>query len=255
MRASTRHQLKHDRFAETVAESAAGTWSWASANRAQVIVGSVVIAAVLAASIGYYVWNQSQRDKANIAYAHALRVYETPLRPPGTPATPGFDSFSSLSERSQAARREFADIWNKYPHTTAGKLAQYFIGITYKDEGNYPEADKALQISADSGDSDVAALAHYALASIYGATNRTADAIKQYKDIIDRPAGTVTKPTAQLELAQLYQDHNQPQDAVRLLEQIKSENANTPVADEAQQRLAVLNKGTANTPAPSPLAR
>lgn len=255
MRAYTRHQLKHDRFAETVAGTAAETFSWAGENRGKLIVAAVVAAVVLAGAMGYWFYSQQQSDKANIALGHALRVYETLLRPPGTPATSGVESFSSLSERSQAARREFNDVAEKYPRTAPGRLARYFVGITFRDEGNYPAAEKALQDAAAAGNADVAALARFALAQIYTLTNRPADAIRQLKELVDHPAGSVAKAEAQIPLAELYQQQNQPAEAVRLFEQVKSENPNTPAAEYAQGKLAELNKGGVAPPAAPPLAK
>ena len=255
MRAYTRHQLKHDRFAETVASGAADTFSWAGENRGTLIVAAVVAALVLAAGLGYWFYNQQQSDKANIALGHALHVYETLLRPPGTPPTPGVESFSSLGERSQAARREFNDVAEEYPRSAPGRLARYFVGITFRDEGNYPAAEKALNDAAAAGNADVAALARFALAQMYSLTNRPADAIKQLKELADHPAGTVAKAEAQVQLADLYQQQNQPAEAVRLFEQVKSENPNTPAAEYAQTKLAELNKGAVAAPSAPPLAK
>ncbi len=254
MRAYTRHQLKHDRFAETVAGTAAGTYSWATAHRTKVIAIAAAAAVLLAAATGFWFWNQQQTEKANLALGQAMRTYQAPLRPAGVPPQPSIVSFTSIAERSEAARREFNAIADKYPHTAPGELARYFVAITFKDAGDYPNAEKALKNVIDNSSRDVAALARYALASVYVATNRYGDAIQQYKQIIDHPAATMSKPEAQMDLAEIYVKQNQPQDAVRLLEQIKSENPNTAVAQLAQSKLAELNKGAATTPVP-PLAK
>ncbi len=240
MRAEARHSLKHDKFAETLAGTAADTYSWATEHRKNLIIGAVAAIIVLGGAIGGWVWNQQQQDKANAALGHATHVYETQLRPAGTPPMPGIDTFSSAAERAQAARREFSDIAAKYPHTSAGHLAEYMVGITYKDEGNYNDAEKALKRVADTGNRDVSNLAKYALANIYEATNRNADAVRVFKELVDHPSNTVAKSSAQLELAELYENTQQPAEAAKLYDQIKKDDPKSPEAQFADQKLAAL---------------
>ena len=110
------------------------------------------------------------------------------------------DSFTSIAERSDAARREFTTVAQKYNHSSPGELARYFVGVTFKDEGKFADAEKQFKSVVESGDRDVATQARYALASVYVATNRYSDAIQQYKQIVDHPAATMTKAEAQLDL-------------------------------------------------------
>jgi len=87
---------------------------------------------------------------------------------------------------------------------------------------------------------DLAALAKFALASVYRKTNRDKDAIELYKQLMDKPTTSVGKATAQMELADLYQQKQQPQEAKRIYEQVQKENPNTEIAQLAQQKLGGL---------------
>jgi predicted negative regulator of RcsB-dependent stress response len=241
VRAEARHNLKHDRFAETITGTAADTFSWASEHVRNLVIYIVVALVVIGGVLGGWYWYQNTQNKANEALGHAIEVYQRPLRPAGTPPMPGIESFSSPSERADAARREFGDIASKYSHTGAGHIAQYFLGLTFRDEGKYSEAETALKKSADSGDKDIEALSKYALAQLYQSTNRQADAIKTLKDLADHPTNSVTKFTAQADLADLYVDTHQPAEAAKIYNQIKSEDPKSPEAQFATQKLAALN--------------
>ena len=237
MRAEARHQLKHDRFAETAAD----TYSWASEHVRNLVIYVVLTIVVVGGVWGGWYWYQQRQDASNQALGHAIQTYQRTLRPPGTPPMPGIESFSSAAERAQAARREFGDIVSKYGSTSAGRMAEYFVGLTFRDEGKYSDAETALKKSADSGDKDVAGLAKFALAQLYSATNRQADAIRALKDLADHPTGSVTKFNAQAELANLYEDAKQPAEAAKIYNDIKSQDPKSPEAQYATQKLAALN--------------
>ena len=241
MRAEARHQLKHDRFAETVTGTAAETFSWASEHVRNLVLYSVIAIVVVGGTVGGWYWYESQQTKANQALGHAIDVYQRPLRPPNTPPMPGIESFSSATERAQAARREFGDVASKYSMTAPGHLAQYFLGLTFRDEGKYSDAETALKKVADGGDKDVASLAKYAMAQVYEATNRQADAIRVLKDLVDHPTNSVSKFSAQSELADVYVNAKQPAEATKIYNAIKAEDPKSAEAQFATQKLTSLN--------------
>jgi lipopolysaccharide biosynthesis regulator YciM len=102
--------------------------------------------------------------------------------------------------------------------------------------GDSAGAEQELKAAANSSDKDVAALAKMALASMYRASNRQADAVKIYKELVDHPAGTISKATAQLELADVY-EKTDPQQATAIYQQLQKENPNTTAGQVAAQKL------------------
>jgi tetratricopeptide (TPR) repeat protein len=86
----------------------------------------------------------------------------------------------------------------------------------------------------------VSAVAKVALASLYGQTNRSKDAIALYQQLINKPTASVSKVAAQLQLAELYQTSNQPLEAKRLYETIKKENPSNEAGQLATQKLTEL---------------
>ena len=74
MRAEARHNLKHDRFAETITGTAADTFSWASENVRNLVLYIVVALVVIGGVLGGWYWYERTQDKANEALGHAIEV-------------------------------------------------------------------------------------------------------------------------------------------------------------------------------------
>jgi predicted negative regulator of RcsB-dependent stress response len=236
--AYTRQQLKQDKFAETAKE----TVSWAVEHQrkiATVTIAAVVALVILAAGWIYY----NQRDQAAGAeIGAALRIYSAPIMAANA-ATPDFISFPSLKDRAEAARKAFRQVEDKYPHTRAADVARYFVGTTSLDVGDTAGAEKTLQQVARFRNQDLAALGKFALASVYRAENKDAEAIKIYQELAAHPASTVPKSTAQLELASLYLQ-KQPDEAAKIYTQIQKDDPSSPAAQAATTRLASLKPGS-----------
>jgi tetratricopeptide (TPR) repeat protein len=240
VRAETRHQLKEDRFSKAAIGAAEKTVHWTVEHQTKHLVGAVVVLVVAAVAIGGWYYMNSLDQKAGAEFNIAARTLETPVRPAGMPPQPGFDSFASGKERATAAHKQFQAIVDKYPHTHTADMARYFVGLTSFQMEDYPAAERSLQDSANASNKDMAALGKFALASVYRAENKDAQAIDLYKQLIDKPTMSVSKVTAQLELAQFYQGKQKPDEAKRIYEQVQKENPSTEAASLAQQRVGQL---------------
>jgi predicted negative regulator of RcsB-dependent stress response len=240
VRAETRHQLKQDAFSRVTIEAAEKTAHWSVEHRSTLLIGGIVVAVVLGAVLGGWYYLSAQDEKASLEFSQAVRTMDTPLRQAGSPPQPDVPSFTSAKERTEAARKQFQQIADKYPHTRTADMAHYFLGITAADSGDTAAAERNLKDVASSGNRELASVAKLALASLYGNTKRTKDAVALFQELINKPTASVAKVTAQLQLAELYQSSNQPLDAKRLYEQIKKDNPSTEAAQLATQKLADL---------------
>jgi predicted negative regulator of RcsB-dependent stress response len=234
--AYTRQQLKQDRFAETVAEQV----SWVVEHQKTLATAAIVAVIAVAILAGGWLYYTQREQAASSQIGDALRVYTAPLRPPNAPQQDSL-SFTSARERAEAGRKAFQQIVDKYPHTRAAEIARYFVGVSSLDMGDNASAEKVLKQEAGSRDRNLGALAKFALASVYRAENKDADAIKLYQELAEHPATTVPKSTAQLELASLYQQ-TQPAEAAKLYQQIQKDDPNGPAAQTAATRLASLKQ-------------
>ncbi|MBV8049863.1 MAG: tetratricopeptide repeat protein [Acidobacteriaceae bacterium] len=240
MRAQTRHQLKEDRFSKTTVEVAEKTLHWSAEHQNKLIVAGIVLLVIVGlAFAGWYYTNQ-QDQKASVEFSKAVRTLDTPIRPPNMPPQPEVVSFASINERATAAHKQFEQIVNNYPHTHAADFSHYFLGLTSATMGNNSDAERELQTVASYHNKELAALAKFALASVYRDTNRDKQAIDLYKDLSAKPTATVSKTTAQMELAATYQSANMPLEAKRTYEQIQKENPATEAAQLASAKLQAL---------------
>jgi hypothetical protein len=240
VRAETRHQLKQDKFSRVTIGAAEKTAHWSVEHRNTLAVAGVAVAVVVAAVLGGWYYLSAQDEKASFDMSQAVRTLQTQLRPAGTPAQPDVPSFTSARERSEAARKQFQAIVEKYPHTRTADMAHYFLGVTSASAGDNGAAENNFKEVASAGNKELASVARLALAALDGNTNRTKDAVALYQDLINKPTASVSKVTAQLQLAELYQTSNQPLDAKRIYEQIKKDNPSTEAGQLATQKLAEL---------------
>lgn len=240
MRAETRHQLKQDAFSRVTFDAAEKTADWTVAHRSTLIISVVAVAIVLAAVVGGWYYLSAQDEKASLDLSQAVRTMDTQLRPEGTPAQPDVPSFTSAKERAQAAQKQFQAIVDKYPHTRTADMAHYFLGVTAANLSDNGAAERNFKQVVSAGNRELAAVAKSALASLYGQTNRTKEAIALCQELINKPTASVSKQAAQLQLAQLYQASNQPLDAKKIYEQIKKENPGGEAGQLATQKLSEL---------------
>jgi TolA-binding protein len=240
VRAETRHQLKQDAFSRVTIGAAEKTAHWTVEHRSTIIVSAVVAIVVIGAVVGGWFYLGAQDEKASLDLSQAVRTLDTPLRPAGSPAQPDFPTFESAKERSEAAKKQFQAIVDKYPHTHTADMAHYFLGVTSTQLSDNAAAERNFKEVASSGSRDLSSVAKFALASLYGQTNRTKEAVSLYQELINKPTTSVSKVTAQLQLAELYQNSNQPLDAKRTYETIKKENPASEAGQLATQKLAEL---------------
>ena len=240
MRAQTRHQLKQDAFSRVTIGAAEKTAHWSVEHRSTVAVAVIAVVVIAAAVAGAWFYLSQQNEKASLELTQAVRTLDTPIRPAGAPAQPDFPSFASAQERSDAAKKQFQPIVDKYPHTRTADMARYFLGVTSAAADDNTAAENDFKVVISKGNKELASVAKLALAALYGNENRTKEAVALYQELISKPTTSVSKATAELQLAELYQTSNQPLDAKRLYEQVKKDNSNPEVVQMASQKLAEL---------------
>ena len=240
MRAETRHQLKQDAFSRVTIGAAEKTAHWSVEHRNTLAIAGIAVVVIAAAVVGGWYYLSAQDEKASFDLSVAVRTLDTPLRPAGTPAQPDSPSFASAKERAEAGKKQFQAIVDKYPHTRTADMARYFLGVTSENAGDNAAAENYFKAVASNANKELASVAKLALATLYGNTNRTKDAVALYQQLINQPTASVSKVTAELQLAELYQSTNQPLDAKRLYEQIKKDNPGADAVQIATQKLAEL---------------
>jgi lipopolysaccharide biosynthesis regulator YciM len=112
--------------------------------------------------------------------------------------------------------------------------------VTSSQLGDNAAAERDLKTVAGYHNKNLAALAKLALAGVYRDTNRAKDAIDLYKDLMQNPTQTVSKPTAEIQLAETYEAAGMKSDAQKLYEQIQKESPQSEAAQLASAKLQEL---------------
>jgi tetratricopeptide (TPR) repeat protein len=229
----TKAALKKDKFVTTTTHGL----EWASENRQSVIVnGGILLAVIVIAIVSAVVYN-SRSDAASVAFGAAMQAYQTPLAQPGEAVPPGVTTYPSIAERAKAANALFQAVANKYGMTPDGRNARYFAGLTYIEAGENQQAEETLKKVAGGWDSDLGALAKFALAQLYHDTGRDPQAIDLYNQLSAKPAATVPAGLAQLQLADLYQLEGKADDAKKIYANLKDKDPKGAAGMAAAEKL------------------
>ncbi len=140
---ATKRQLKQQDQFHALTEAGV---HWTEEHRQKAIVGAVIaVVAVIAIVAGYSIY-QSRSAAASTAFGQAMEVYQAPLSTTGEPPAPGVKTYPDAKSRAAAANAQFQQVASQYGLTTSGKLAEYFVGLTYIDQGQLGPAQHSLQL-------------------------------------------------------------------------------------------------------------
>ena len=240
MRAETRHQLKQDKFTRTTIQVAEQTMHWSVEHQGKLIAAAIVIVVVVLAALGSWYYLEKQNETASADFGKAVSVLDTPVRPAGMPAQPDVPSFGSASERATEAGKLLQAVMTKYPHTQAADFSHYLLGTTAASAGDNATAERELKTVAGYHDQDLSSLAKMALASVYRNEGKSQDAVNLYKQLVDKPTRTVSKPSAEVALAAAYQAAGNTAEAKKVYEQLKKESPSGQAAQMANEKLQAL---------------
>jgi tetratricopeptide (TPR) repeat protein len=229
----TKAALKHDQFITTTTHGL----EWASENRRSVITTAAILLAVIVIVVLSAVIYNKRSDAASISFGAAMQEYQTPLAQPAQPVPPGVKTYPSIAARARAANALFQGVADQYGITPSGQNARYFAGLTEIESGQTQQAEDTLKKVADGWDSNLAALAKFALAQLYRDSGRNDQAIDLYKDLMKKPTTTIPAGLAQLQLADLYQSEGNTAQSKQLLADLKDKDAKGPAGAIAAQKL------------------
>ena len=236
----TRHQLKQDEFRDGIERFEDYFKSHYKEILNYAIV--VVVAVGLAAGLKYYTDRQEAQASADLGAAlDTFRAY-VGQPAPGSPDS-GMASFNSAQEKYKKALGQFQAIVNSYkmvPRPRAVGIARYQAGVCQALLEDHAAAIATLETASHAHDSQIAALAKFALAGELVKTGKVPEAAKVYQDLADHPTFSVPRASALLAQADAYRV-SQPAQARQIYERVEKEFAsNTAVAQAVKQQMATL---------------
>jgi len=215
---------------------------WAAKNRQKTAVLAGLVVLVILAAVGGYSWFEHRSTTAATQFGAAMEIYQTPLVTPGQQLPPGMKAYNSANERAAAANAAFNAVAHQYGLTRSGKLALYFSGLTYMEEGQNGSAEDTLKKVAGSWDHELAALGELSLAELYQQTGRNDKAADLYNKLANGNATTVPPGTAQLQLAEMYSSEGKIAQAKEIYAKLEDKDKDAkgnpgPAATVAKEKL------------------
>ncbi len=225
----TRHELKdslqHDQFTDTVSNVVNYTF----ADRQRFIRWAIIGGAVLLIA-GAAIWFSSYRSSVRQDDLQgAFAVLSAPVSATETAGK----SFPTQEAKTKASTKALADVIAKDGGTREGLIAQYYLGTLKAQNGDPKGAESDLSAVASSS-SECAPLAKIALAQLYTGQNKSSEAQKLLREVVDKPTDLVSKSQAQVLLAQLLQSSS-PQEAKKLVQSLKTPNQSPAVTRAIEQ--------------------
>ena len=231
----TRHELKeqlqHDHFTDAVS----GAVIYARSHR-ESLTRWIIVAGIVLLVAGGAFWFMAYRNSVRQQdLENAFVILDAPV---GAPSQLG-KTFATQDAKNQASMKALQDVIAKDGGTGQGLIAQYYLGTLKASTHDTKGAEADLENVANSS-SECAPLAKIALAQIYSSENRTADAQRLLRDIVNKPTDLVSKAQAQILLAHLEEATN-PQEAKKLLQEAKTGSQDPAVARAVSEVSSQLN--------------
>jgi tetratricopeptide (TPR) repeat protein len=222
---------------------------WAGSHRNKFIALAIVAVVAVLAIVGGITLYQGRATAAQTAFGAAMQTYQTPVASATQPVPPGMKSFPDAKTRALEANKQFAQVASQYSLLPAGKLAEYFNGLTAMEAGNNAAAETALKQTASSWNADIAALGKNTLAQLYQQTGRDSQAIDLYNELAKSKATTVPAGLAQIQLAELYQAQGKTDQARKIYAELKDKDKDAKGKPGAAAQIATEKLNPTAAPA------
>lgn len=236
----TRHQLKHDEFKDTIVS----VEEYFKHHYKEIINIAIIVVVVVGLAGGLKYYTDRQEAGANADLGEALATFRASVGQP-TPGQndPEGSSYPTAQEKYKKALQQFDAIVDKYkmiPRPKAVAIARYQAGVCQSLLGDHAGAIQTLTEASQGGDTEIAAMAKFALAGELASSGKTVEAAKLYQELADNPTVSVPKASALLAMADAYRD-SQPAQARQIYERVAKDFAtNATVAQAVKQDIASL---------------
>ena len=131
----------------------------------------------------------------------------------------------------------FIEITEEYSGTKTANLAHYYLGLAYRNTGEFEMAIDELK-SFSSSDVLISAIALGATGDCYLELNDVDNAIKYYNKAASHNANELTSPIYLLKAGMAYEDNNNYNDAVKQYKAIKSDYSDSKEAQSIEKYIA-----------------
>ena len=203
---SNKQNLQENQAAEVIAT----TGAWVETNKKNIISIVVAVVVIVGGYLGYtYGYQQPREAKAQTLCTDGLQYvqnsdFETALNGEGT-----FPGYIKIAE--------------DYSGTDGANLANLYAGVCFAQQNKYQEALPYLEAYEPGKDQSVSAMALFALAQCYAATNNLDKAVDTFVEAAEQADNAALSPMCLVEAGKLLESQDKKDEALKLYEQIKSE--------------------------------
>ena len=215
------------------------TVDYVAHHRAQVARYGVIGVVVLALAIGIYFYRQHEHGVRQELLAEAITLQEAQV---GAPNPNAPVTFPTEEAKLTAVTKAFTDLATKYSGSDEGLIAEYYLGAAAADHNKTADAEKHFKKVIDKGDKRYGSLAQLSLAQLYAVTGRAPEAEKLLRALMDHPTIFVSKEEATIALARVI-GKTRPDEARKLLEPLRTTRGT--VSQMAVSALGELPQGNA----------
>ena len=208
---------------------------WLGKNRTQALTGATIVIA-LGLIVGFFLWYRGEKE-TNASEA---------LTSVSVPTGPG-------------QRADTADAYLKvaatYPKSSAAARAVLLAGSTLFVDGKYDQAKAQFEkFVHEYRDPIFMGQALLGIAACLDAQNKTEEAIRAYKDLMEHHSADPAASQAKFALARLYEGQGKPEQARPLFEEVARAEPYTSIGSEAGMRSEELKMKHPELFAPQPSA-
>ncbi len=202
---SNKQNLQENQAAEVIAT----TGAWVETNKKNIISIVVAVVVIVGGYLGYtYGYQQPREEKAQTLCTDGLQYvqssdFETALNGEGT-----FPGYIKIAE--------------DYSGTDGANLANLYAGICFAQQNKYQEALPYLEAYKPGNDQSVSAMALFALAQCYAATNNLDKAVATFVAAAEQADNAALSPMCLVEAGKLLESQEKKDEALKLYEQIKN---------------------------------
>lgn len=217
-----------------------------SHGRTILMAAGAVLALALLAGI-FYMYRNSQAEKANTALAKAIEVYQAPIDPaapkPDDPVNP---IFADEAARQTKAKALFQELYEKHGSTTAGDVASVYLAQIAMAE-NQPDRARELwnDFLDDNGEHLLAGQTRVNLIRLDRSQGKGEEVVQTLTAMLDEAEPPLPLDVVLNELATTQEELKKTQDAIQSYQRIVDEFPQSPYAREARERIAALDPSRA----------
>ncbi|HEX5718503.1 MAG TPA: tetratricopeptide repeat protein [Thermoanaerobaculia bacterium] len=239
----TRQDMKRNELSTALGKG----YDYAESHGRTILIaaGSLLALALLAGL--FYMYRNSQAEKANTALARAIEIYQAPIDPaapkPDDPLSPTFADEAARLARSKAL---FQELYDKYGSTVAGDIASVYLAQIAMAE-NQPERARELwnDFLDEHGDHLLAGETRVNLIRLDRNQGKGEEVAQTLTAMLDEAEPPLPMDVILNELAATQEQLGKKQEAVQSYQRIVDEFPQSPYAREASQKLSELDPSRA----------